>query len=140
MHVLGHPLVATLAVLALLSAPVGCSGADSGKTAFSLKVVVQPSGQAAAAQCVELGTSSGSTDENNLVPAREIQIASHNTPAEGSWYEVEITGYDGNAHSWRYDEGLARSGAVLDLQYEDGTGQVAVRMSSAFTVIQPCRP
>ncbi len=135
-----HSLGATLVALAILAAPVGCASGDSGATHFSLKVVAQPSGAAASSFCSQLGSSSGASGGDNITAGRWFQTTSHNTTSDGTWYDVQITGYDGNVHSWRYDEALARAGAVVDVHYDDVGGRVDVRISGAFAAIDPCAP
>lgn len=133
-------LGSTLAALAILAAPVGCASGDGGSTHFSLKVVAQPRGGSVSTFCSQLGSSSGGTGGDNMTAGRWFQTSSHNTSSDGTWYDVQITGFNGNVHAWRYDEALARNGAVLDVRYDDVSGPVEVRISGAFAAIVPCAP
>ena len=133
-------LVATLTGLAILSVPTGCSRAESGPTRFSLKVAVQSSGKPPSSYCSQLGSSTGGASGDDFTADRRFQTALHTTTADGTWYEVDITGLDGNAHSWRYDEAQARAGVTLDARYHDVGGPVDVRISGAFARIDPCLP
>ena len=133
------PFAATLIALAILSAPVGCSSSDDGPSRFSLKVVAHPAGKGPSTFCSQVGSSAG-TSGDNITAGRWFQTSSHTTASDGSWYDIDITGFDGNVHSWRYDEAQVRAGVTVDARYDDVGGPVDVHISGAFTAIVPCSP
>jgi hypothetical protein len=131
-------LGASLFSMAILFAPVGCSSGDTGSTHFGLKVLSQASGQPATYQCQQAGQNAGDGSGGNLsVAGKWIYTTSHNTTADGTWYDVEITGYDGNVHSWRYDEAQARAGATLESHFDDTGGPTDVQISAVYGACSP---
>jgi hypothetical protein len=137
MDLLRRSLLSIVATSALAIAPLGC--APPAPTDFSLKVVVRPSSQEASASCTELGSSDG-VSQGNLVAARWFQTAARTSSADGTWYVVTITGFEGNVHSWTYTEAQARAGITVDAHYDDNGGPVDVQIRGAFAVIDPCTP
>jgi len=138
------PLRSSLLLLAPLASALlalpGCEQEEEGdgKTNFALEVVLESQGKAPAPTCTLAGNSTGGSSYAKFGGRPYVEIAAFEDET-GTWYEVHVnSARDWPLGTWRYDEAMARAGAVLAADARDGDEVHRVRIRGSFEPIDDC--